>query len=227
MEAGRDYEGEQGRGGREADGGEQQGGQEGEGEQIASASEEEEPEILDPVNPKLRPDPRFFVVRSMLTGSMELRHLNRKMKQPEAYPGFLVEGDERWYRNANSRCTKEKINSSASFKPSGTCHNCLSGKHDEWVREHDQPVLIVAADQHFPANLRTDGEGECIRILRIKNGSLAEITRELTSLAPSKGLLPSTVIMLGAPQQLAVVSVEFYAAEWKKARNYLKADLGT
>jgi len=84
----------------------------------------------------------------------------------------------------------------------------------------------VAADQHFPANLPTDGEGECIRILRIENGSLAEITRELTSLAPSKGLLPGTVIMLGAPQQLALVSVEFYKAEWKKARNYLKADLG-
>jgi hypothetical protein len=58
----------------------------------------------------------------MLTGSMQPRHLNRKMKQPEAFPGFLVERDERWYRNANSSCTKEMINSSASFKPSGTCH---------------------------------------------------------------------------------------------------------
>jgi hypothetical protein len=96
VEAGRDYEGEQGGGSREAADGEQQGGQEGEGEQNASASEEEEPEILDPVNPKLRPDPRFFLVRSMLTGSMEPRHLDRKIKQPEAYPGFLVERDERW-----------------------------------------------------------------------------------------------------------------------------------
>ncbi len=67
----------------------------------------------------------------------------------------------------------------------------------------------------FLANLPADGEGECIRILRIENGSLAEIAKELASQAPRAGILPGTVIMLGAPQQLAVVSVEFYAQEWK------------
>jgi hypothetical protein len=214
-------------GGGDANGEEdQQVGQEGGGDQSATDSEEDDAVVVDPVNPNLRPDPRFFVVRSMLSGSMEPRLLNRKMKLPEADPGFLVEGDERMYRNANQSCTKKKINSSASFLPTGTCHTCLSGEHDAWIGEHGQPVLIVAADQHFPANLPTDGEGECIRILRIENGSLAEIAKELSGLAPSDGLLPGTVIMLGAPQQLAVVSVEFYAFEWKKARNYLKADLG-
>jgi hypothetical protein len=161
-------------GGGDANGEEdQQGGQEGGGDQSASGSEEDDAVVVDPVNPNLRPDPRFFVVRSMLSGSMEPRLLNRKMKLPEADPGFLVEGDERMYRNANQSCTKKKINSSASFLPTGTCHTCLSGEHDAWVGEHGQPVLIVAADQHFPANLPTDGEGECIRILRVENGSLA------------------------------------------------------
>jgi hypothetical protein len=93
-------------GGGEQDGGnadgeeDQQGGQEGGGDQTASDSEEDDAVIVDPVNPNLRPDPRFFVVRSMLTGSMEPRLLNRKMKLPEADPGFLVEGDERMYRKA-------------------------------------------------------------------------------------------------------------------------------
>jgi len=208
-------------------------GQEGgadEGEQGGAISESEndagEAEIVDPVNPNLRPDQRFFAVRSMLSGSMEPRPLNRRMKRSEPGPGFLVEGDERWYRNANSSCTTRKRNSSASFKPSGRCHTCLSGEHDAWIGKLGQPVVIVAADQHFPANLPTDGEGDCIRVIRVENGSLAEITKELTSLAPGEGLLPGTVIMLGAPQQLAVVSVEFYAEEWKKARNCLKADLG-
>jgi hypothetical protein len=62
--------------------------------------------------------------------------------------------------------------------------------------------------------------------MRVENGSFAEIAKELASRAPKEGLLPGTVIMLGAPQQLAVVSVEFYAHEWKKARNNLKEDLG-
>jgi hypothetical protein len=127
---------------------------------------------------------------------------------------------------AFSSITTKKLNTSASFTPLGRCHTCLSGEHDAWEGRDGQPVIIAAADQHFPANLPADGDGECIRILRVENGSLAEITRELTSAAPQKGLKPGTVVMLGAPAQLAVVSVEFYAAEWKKARNYLKADLG-
>jgi hypothetical protein len=89
-----------------------------------------------------------------------------------------------------------------------------------------KPIVVVAADQHFPPNLPTDGEGECIRILRVENGSLAEIARELTLAAPADGMVPGSLVFLGAPAQLAVVSVEFYAAEWKKARCFIKADLG-
>ncbi len=39
-------------------------------------------------------------------------------------------------------------------------------------------------------------------------------------------MVPGSLVMLGAPAELAVVSVEFYVAEWKKARSYIKADLG-
>jgi hypothetical protein len=185
-----------------------------------------DPEEIDTINPNLRPDHRFFAVRAMLAGSMEPRTLNRKLKKPDPEPRFLVEEDERWYRNANSSCTTKKLNTSASFTPLGRCHTCLSGEHDAWEGREGQQVIVTAADQHFPANLPADGDGECIRILRVENGSLAEIARELAMAAPQKGLKPGSVVMLGAPAQLAVVSVEFYAAEWKKARNYLKADLG-
>jgi hypothetical protein len=65
-----------------------------------------------------------------------------------------------------------------------------------------------------------------VRIMRVENGSLAEIAKELASRVLKEGLLPGTVIMLGAPQQLAVVSIEFYAYEWKRARNNLKEDFG-
>jgi hypothetical protein len=183
-------------------------------------------DIIDSANPNLRPDPRFFAVRSMRAGSMEPRLLNKRMKRPEPDSGFLVQGDERLYRNANVSCTTKMMNSSASFKPNGRCHTCLSGEHDAWIGSKGQPIVLIASDQHFPANLPADGEGECIRILRIENGSLAEIAKELASRAPREGVLPGTVIMLGAPQQLAVVSVEFYAQEWKNARNFLKEDMG-
>jgi len=189
-------------------------------------NEELEPEDIDPADPNLKPDHRFIVVRAMLAGSMDPRPLNKRMKKPDPDPGFLINGDERWYRNANVSCTVKKLNTSASFTPRGGCHTCISGVHDAWIGRNGQPTVVVASDQHFPANLPADGEGECIRILWVENGSLAEIAKELTAAAPPDGMVPGSVVMLGATAQLAVVSVEFYAAEWKKARNFLKADLG-
>jgi hypothetical protein len=185
-----------------------------------------EPEDIDPADPNLKPDHSFFVVRAMLAGSMEPRPLNKRMKKPDPDPGFLIDGDERWYRNANVSSTDKKMNTSASFTPRGGCHTCISGVHDAWIGRNGQPTVVVASDQHFPANLPADGEGKCIRILRVENGSLAEIAKELTAAAPPDGMVPGSVVLLGATAQVAVVSVEFYAAEWKKARNSLKADLG-
>jgi hypothetical protein len=95
-------------------------------------------------------------------------------------------------------------------------HTCISGEHDAWIGAQGKPIVMVAADQHFPPNLPTDGEGECIRILRVENGSLAEIAKELTLAAPADGMVPGSLVFLGAPAQLAVVSVEFYAAGGKK-----------
>jgi hypothetical protein len=117
-------------------------GQEGEGVEDESVA----PEEIDPINRNLRPDHRFFAVRAMLAGSMEPRLLNRKLKKPAPEPGFLVEGDERWYRNWNLSCTAKKLNTSASFTPLGRCHTCLSGEHNAWAGRQGQPVIIAASD---------------------------------------------------------------------------------
>jgi hypothetical protein len=137
------------------EGGEQEEQDEGDkGEEQSNSGDSEEDsdraEIIDPINPNFRPDPRFFAVRLMLTGSMEPQLLNKRMKRPEPDTGFLVEGDERWYRNANSSCTSKMMNSSASFLPNGRCHTCLSGEHDAWIGSSGQPVVFIASDQHFP-----------------------------------------------------------------------------
>ncbi|MFO0005323.1 MAG: hypothetical protein ACK559_29775, partial [bacterium] len=132
-------------------------------------------------------------MRAMRAGSMEPRPLNKRMKKPDPDPGFLAVGDERWYRNANVSSTDKKMNTSASFTPRGGCHTCISGVHDAWIGRNGQPTVVVASDQHFPANLPADGEGECIRILRVENGSLAEIAKELTAAAPPDGMVPGSV----------------------------------
>jgi hypothetical protein len=64
---------------------------------------------------------------------------------------------------------------------------CLNGPHDAWQGRDGQPVVVVAGDHHFPANIPAREEGECIKILRVENGSLAEITGELVRMSPRGG----------------------------------------
>jgi hypothetical protein len=64
-------------------------------------------------------------------------------------------------------------------------------------------VVVVLADQSLPANVPAADGGECIRIIRVEDGSLHELTSELTGMLINKKVLPGTVIMLGSMMQLA------------------------
>ncbi len=79
------------------------------------------------------------------------------------------------------------MNVSASFLAHGKCSTCLNGPHDAWIGREGQPIVLAAGDQHFPPNLPAKGDGECIRILRVENRSLAEITDEVVRRSPAGG----------------------------------------
>jgi hypothetical protein len=101
--------------------------------------EENNPAILDPLDPNLRPDSRYFTVRTMRKGCTEPKSLNRRLKNNIQDPGFNIPGDKRWYRNNNITCMDRKLNISLSFLAKGFCHTCLSGDHDAWVGRKKQP----------------------------------------------------------------------------------------
>jgi hypothetical protein len=142
----------------------------------------------DELDSSLRPDNRFFAVRALVEGGRCATKLNRRMKLEAAEKdSFLVKGDERFFRNANESSIDRRVNVSSSFTLSGRCHTCLNGTHDAWQGRQGQPVVMSAGDQHYPANLPARGDGECIRILRVENGSLAEITGEVIRMSPRGG----------------------------------------
>jgi hypothetical protein len=192
----------------------------GEDEEVLEEESEDRPDE------SLKPTHLYHAVRSLLSGAMEPRKLNKRMKLDIKDNGFCQPGDERWYRNQNTSSMERRVNVSASFTDSGWCHTCLSGRHEAWKGREGQPVVIVAGDQHFPANLPASGKGECMRVMRVENGSLSEITHELIKKLPKEGAVAGTVVMLGSAIQLGVESVAFYASEWKRCRNVLKKELG-
>jgi hypothetical protein len=61
-----------------------------------------EEERVDRTDPSLMPDHRYYTVRSMLAKGQQPHKLNPRMKTEEYTDnGFVVEGDERWFRNYN------------------------------------------------------------------------------------------------------------------------------
>jgi hypothetical protein len=168
------------------------GGGEGAGDNDGVEEDDLLPELeRDELDNSLRPDSRFFAVRALVEGGRCATKLNRRMKLEAAEKdGFLVKGDERYFRNANESSIDRRVNVSSSFTLSGRCHTCLNGAHDAWQGRQGQPVVMAAGDQHYPANLPARGDGECIRILRVENGSLAEITGEIIRMSPRGGGRP-------------------------------------
>ncbi len=170
----------------------------------------------------------YFAVKQVLKGAVNGFPLNKRFKdESDPDPGFRQPGDERWGRNFNQfKLSKARIVSCSLDTSTGTCKTCLSGEHEAWMSADGGPIVVVLSDQHFPANVPADGPGECLRIIRVENGTLNELADELVRKAPSKGLPAGSVILLLSASQLYYESVEYYAAEWSRCRDWIRADLG-
>jgi len=203
---------------------------EGTDEQSKEEGNDDTPQEIEtvPVANVKHPDNLYRAVRSVMAGGQDPLKLNPRMKYNRGEdPGFMGPGDERILRNANMCSMEEKRIASVSFDPvSGRCYTCLNGDHRAWAARDGGPICLILSDQHFPANIPADSDGECMRILRIENGTLTEIADELLRLVPKEGLPKGSVILYGSISQLGVISAEKYAMDWLKNRNWLLERLG-
>ncbi len=179
---------------------------------------------------KSKVDNRYHAVRSIRSARQAGRELNRAVgpgSPVDSGLGCFLGDDERWFRNYNIHNVERGVNVSCSFNPrSGPCYTCLGEPHKAWEGKEGQPVVLVLSDQCFPANVPAADGGECLRVLRVEDGSMHELTAELLLVLKRWMVVPGMVIMLGSMTQLARYGTAWYAGEWIKARNLLRTELG-
>jgi hypothetical protein len=76
----------------------------GEDEEVLEEESEDRPDE------SLKPTHLYHAVRSLLSGAMEPRKLNKRMKLDIEDSGFCQPGDERWYRNQNTNSMERRVN---------------------------------------------------------------------------------------------------------------------
>ncbi len=179
---------------------------------------------------KAKVDHRYYAVRSIRSAKQVGRDLNKEVaadsvRVEEGMEGFLTD-DERWLRNYNIHSVERGVNVSCSFNPrSGLCYTCLGEPHRAWESD-GAPVAVVLADQSFPADVPAADGDECLRVMRVEDGSLHELTSELLQVLKRNMVIPGMVIMLGSLSQLGKYGTAWYAGEWIKNRNLLRRELG-
>ena len=140
---------------------------------------------------------------------------------------FTSGGDERILRCHISHNLKERTSTSHSFDTrKKNCTSCVSGAHAALAGGSGQPIVCVAADQSFPACVPATDTNECIRVVRVEDGSLQEVIHALADAVGTSKIGIGTVIALGSISHLAEVGTAQYITDWVRSRIWLKSRLG-
>jgi hypothetical protein len=176
--------------------------------------------------PKL--DNTYNTVRGLRQKTTRFRELQRDMHvEEEPRVGLLSVDDERMLFNSNNFRLDKGRNVSCSFEKTGmTCVVCPTGTHNVLEGKDNRPVVFAIADQNFSANLPAKDGKDCIRVLRVEDGSLREITGEFVSMMGKKTIPAGSVVLLGSLTQLEKDGTAQYIEDWHGCRKWIKDDLG-
>ena len=90
---------------------------------------------------------------------------------------------------------RNRINKSMSFDPNNLmCNICVRGGHPALRTDANGPTVLVGTDQCFPACTPSKDDGECIKIVRVEDGSLQDIMYALADAVGSNKLANGSVL---------------------------------
>ncbi len=142
---------------------------------------------------------------------------------------FANDDDKRHNHTTHRHDHANARNISTSFDPSTFDCNTCQGVHKVLHRTVDgtdvgqsSPPVFVLTDQNFPPMVPVGGEGECLKILQIENGTLVELVEAFLELTRGFDVPAGTVALLGSASHAALVGTAEYCAEFVRAAGQLR-----
>ena len=170
----------------------------------------------------------YKAIRAARLADLSARHLVSNLSTPLIPIGALL--DENDCRTTNSfqvNSFNKKRNITASYDTAEmvcvTCslkpgHKLLSRTRTNADPLYNCPSVFILADQSFPANLPTGGDGECLRILRLEDASLSDLTDILLESLKPFAVPAGSVILIHSLSHMASVGPAAYAEDLVRAR---------
>ncbi len=120
-------------------------------------------------------------------------------------------------------------NISTSFDPNTlSCTTCQGGHKvlHRTVEGTDvgmnNPPVFILTDQNFPAMVPVGGEGECLKILQVENGTLVELVEVFLGMTRGFDVPAGAVVLISSPSHAATIGTADYAAEFVRASGQLR-----
>ena len=164
-------------------------------------------------------------VRAAKLAAMTCRSLSTAGTRPLSPVGSLVnpkDGRDSRAFKINSFVARRNISASFDLE-SLKCITCpLKPDHIVLYRELKEhchyPVVFIICDQSFPASFPTGGEGECLKIIRVEDGSLAELTAVFLEAIRPYSVPAGSVVLIHSLSHLAWVGAAAYTEDLVRSR---------
>jgi hypothetical protein len=142
---------------------------------------------------------------------------------------FANAGDKRHNRTTHRYDHVKTRNISTSFDPNKFICTTCNNEHPVLRRSIegndvglDNPPVFILSDQNFPSMVPVGGEGECLKIMLIENGSLTELVEAFLGMTRGFDVPAGSVILLASASCAAASGTAEYAAEFVRAAGVLR-----
>ena len=178
----------------------------------------------------------YRTVRTAKLATLGARPLKGGPTTTLAGIGALVSDDDLRHTAAHMRHSySKKLNISTSFNmDTMMCTSCLYEEHLILTKETAecdptslQPLCFVLSDQNFSPVVPAAAEGGCLKIVRVEDGKLWEITKVFLECTAGFIMPAGSVVLLSSMSHMAWGGTTAYAEDFVAAVNDIKRSFGT